>query len=412
VDIHGDSLLLRAVNLKNQLIDSLWVRKGVKPPVILGKWESESNDTAQSATLMVVGDTLSAEFSSSQDVDWFRFQLQANRLYYFTSMASLPVQLEPDLALYFDGDYQTNLLTSSVRKRNDAGDFRLTGFWAKKSGFYYAKITNPAAVTGSYKLRLVSGKTVQDCFQHETDNTLANAALRPGLISGDTLASAIFPVDDRDYYRITAKKSDHYEVGVIPIKGQGIRDLDTFIALVDSTGKVLAENDDRGQEGTITGELMNNTFSVLTGVFSSSGTLYLRVESYYHSSREPANDGNPGVGEYGVVYTVQTTTTAVEEQPALATPDRYTLYPNYPNPFNQSTALVFDLPEKASIRVEVVDLLGRMVSVVFDGVKPAGSHRLWWNGRNQQGGELASGVYFARLSTSGFSQSVKMVLVR
>ncbi len=411
VDVVGDSLRLRAVSINNQIIDDLRIRKGDPPPLEPDeKTERETNDAAASATIMAVGDTLSATFSSAADVDWFKFKLQATHLYYFTSFASTPTQLEPDLALYYEGDYETNLLNAPVRGRNNGGDFRLAGFLAQKTGFYYAKISNPLGVTGSYRLRLVGGRGVQSFFQHEPDNTLAQAGLRPHLASGDTLDSAIFPADDKDWYRLTGQAGQAFELGVIPLQDLAIRDVDTFVSLLDSNGTVLAVNDDRGLEVVSFGENMNNTFSVITGVFPYTGAYYLAVECYYTSTREGVNDANPGVGEYRVVFTSQQGASVNREE--LAVPAGYALHANYPNPFNQSTALSFDLPRQERVVVEVLDLLGRRVALICQAVKPAGRYRLQWNGADQMGRALPSGLYWARLSAGSFSQTIKMMLLR
>jgi hypothetical protein len=78
----------------------------------------------------------------------------------------------------------------------------------------------------------------------------------------------------------------------------------------------------------------------------------------------------------------------------IAVPARTTLLGAYPNPFNPRTNLRFRLREAQRVRIEVVDLRGRRVDVVFDGVLGRGEHAVPWDG---SGG--SSGVYFARLET-------------
>lgn len=83
------------------------------------------------------------------------------------------------------------------------------------------------------------------------------------------------------------------------------------------------------------------------------------------------------------------------------------LHPNYPNPFNARTCITFDLPATLLARVEVVDILGRTVAVLADGVLPPGAHTVWFDG-----GNLSSGLYLCRLQAGAFSQTQKMVLVK
>ncbi len=93
-------------------------------------------------------------------------------------------------------------------------------------------------------------------------------------------------------------------------------------------------------------------------------------------------------------------------------PTAFTLRPNVPNPFNPSTRLEYDVPARAAIRLEVVDLLGRTIAVLAEGEEEPGVHSVVWNA-----GAHASGIYIAALTArlpSGrllrFAQ--KMVLMR
>ena len=83
-----------------------------------------------------------------------------------------------------------------------------------------------------------------------------------------------------------------------------------------------------------------------------------------------------------------------------------------PNPFNPSTTLRFTLPEPAAVRVDVCDLRGHRVRRLHEGELPAGAVALVWNGRDDAGAELPSGVYVARVEAAGLVRSVKMVLAK
>jgi len=86
---------------------------------------------------------------------------------------------------------------------------------------------------------------------------------------------------------------------------------------------------------------------------------------------------------------------------------------NYPNPFNPETAIDFTVPVGVnSVRLEVFDVLGRRVALLWDGEMAPGANRLYWRGLDQEGRPAASGVYIYRLE-SGEQELVKrMVLVR
>lgn len=86
---------------------------------------------------------------------------------------------------------------------------------------------------------------------------------------------------------------------------------------------------------------------------------------------------------------------------------------NHPNPFNPVTELRFSLAATGRVQLEIYDILGRVLSRPYDGVRlPAGEHRLSWRAEDAQGTPLPSGIYFARLSAGGRVETRKLVLVR
>ncbi len=88
-------------------------------------------------------------------------------------------------------------------------------------------------------------------------------------------------------------------------------------------------------------------------------------------------------------------------------PAVYELHQNYPNPFNPSTKIAFSLPGASEVSLRVYNSLGQEVAVLHEGRLAAGQHSVEW-----QAGELASGVYFYRLSTEGTDLTRKMVLLK
>ncbi|HQU72719.1 MAG TPA: FG-GAP-like repeat-containing protein [Calditrichia bacterium] len=97
---------------------------------------------------------------------------------------------------------------------------------------------------------------------------------------------------------------------------------------------------------------------------------------------------------------------------------RFALAPNYPNPFNPSTSVRFQLPEASRVRLSIYSLLGEEVAVLAAGYRPAGRYRLTWDGRNREGAPVGSGIYFLRFSAvpeqggHSFQQTRKMMLVK
>jgi flagellar hook assembly protein FlgD len=93
-------------------------------------------------------------------------------------------------------------------------------------------------------------------------------------------------------------------------------------------------------------------------------------------------------------------------------PSTFTLDQNYPNPFNPKTTIAYNLKERSEVKIEVFNLAGQLVNVLVDQPQGAGTYRLEWDGHDQQGNEMASGLYFYRLSTNLERQTKKMLLVR
>ncbi len=89
------------------------------------------------------------------------------------------------------------------------------------------------------------------------------------------------------------------------------------------------------------------------------------------------------------------------------------LAPNYPNPFNPRTTVAYTLPSATSVTIEILDVRGRHVKTLVPGtIEAAGRHEIPWDGTDDHGLQVPSGVYFCRLATPGFSQTRRMVLVK
>ena len=85
---------------------------------------------------------------------------------------------------------------------------------------------------------------------------------------------------------------------------------------------------------------------------------------------------------------------------------------NFPNPFNPSTTIRYDLRAKGLVTIKVFDVSGRLVRTLVDGVREAGGHSVVWDGWNDSGREAESGIYFCKMETAGFSAVKKLVLLR
>jgi hypothetical protein len=111
-----------------------------------------------------------------------------------------------------------------------------------------------------------------------------------------------------------------------------------------------------------------------------------------------------------MVLELQQPLDAAEEDPLPVL--HSSLHQNYPNPFNPVTTIEFNMPRRDHVTVEVFDLLGRRVLTLINGVLPAGTHRVEWNGLDEEGRSVASGVYLYRLRATEWVETKKMLLLK
>ncbi|MFH1373092.1 MAG: T9SS type A sorting domain-containing protein, partial [bacterium] len=93
-------------------------------------------------------------------------------------------------------------------------------------------------------------------------------------------------------------------------------------------------------------------------------------------------------------------------------PDGYSLNQNYPNPFNPSTNISFTLPMAGQARIDIYNILGKLVATPFDGTARTGENNIVWDGRNQAGENVATGIYFYRLTADNYVETKKMTLMK
>ena len=92
-------------------------------------------------------------------------------------------------------------------------------------------------------------------------------------------------------------------------------------------------------------------------------------------------------------------------------PAAFSLEQNFPNPFNSSTVINFDVPQAADVAMEVYNLAGQKVAILVDGVRQAGSYQIQWDGKDDAGHELASGVYMYRVRSDGVELATRKLLM-
>lgn len=194
------------------------------------------------------------------------------------------------------------------------------------------------------------------------------------------------------YYQYFDTPNDHFVVEWrAKLDGQRSDSL-VFEAILQDNGDIIYQyrhvNDlpgGRGQQATIGME-----YDVLP-----SGISYL------------CDDDNPANRLYdGLAIKWYIPETSVDGE-TEGIPIRFYLYQNYPNPFNAKTVISYALPITSDLRIEIYDIMGRVVETLVDGTKPAGMHRIIWDS-----GDNASGVYFYKINAGDFSEIRKMSVLK
>ena len=143
-----------------------------------------------------------------------------------------------------------------------------------------------------------------------------------------------------------------------------------------------------------------------------TGTINYNPTSDYGLQIDANNDGTVD----STITPETEVVTAVQEPGNVnntkSVPDKYYLFPNYPNPFNASTVITYALPEPGRVKLSILDLLGREVISSLDGFKQAGSHSVIWDGKDGHGNQLPSGIYFYRMKAGDFVHMRKMILLK
>ncbi|MEK9135577.1 MAG: T9SS type A sorting domain-containing protein [Bacteroidota bacterium] len=134
---------------------------------------------------------------------------------------------------------------------------------------------------------------------------------------------------------------------------------------------------------------------IVRDVIDTVGLVYVEYEGMGWFMRGCIIDGV----QYGIITHVQS--------PSPLRPGEFSLFQNFPNPFNPTTCITYELPKAGMVRLSVFDVLGRHVATLLNGKQEAGQRSVIF-----QGSDLPSGTYFYRLETDGMTQTRKMSLTR
>ena len=160
--------------------------------------------------------------------------------------------------------------------------------------------------------------------------------------------------------------------------------------------------------GDVNGDFVPSISNFITLVAATDSTVVLDppADSLYYRISTIDTDGYAGGYSYPAFFS---TATGVDYGPARYV---FALHQNVPNPFNPSTRISYDLPARSPVTLRVYDVDGRLVRKMVDAVQGPGAFSADWNGQNDRGYPVASGVYFYRLDAGPRIETRKMVFLK
>jgi hypothetical protein len=139
-----------------------------------------------------------------------------------------------------------------------------------------------------------------------------------------------------------------------------------------------------------------------------------QTDAPYHELMFVYNDWNNGVPSVSdLVPALEGATVSLASRtPSAILPTEFDLSQNKPNTFNPSTQINFALPSAAKVNLTVFNVLGQQVKTLVDEYMTAGYQTVTWDGRDNSGASVASGVYFYRIAAGDFAETKKMLLLK
>ena len=289
-------------------------------------------------------------------------------------------------------------------------------------------------------LKNFSGSSGQDCAWIDFI-TLPNMAM-PGTIIGDVTADT--QINVQDVVRLVniilgqGNAAAEYELYCGDVNGDAVVDIGDLVLLVnlimgDQLGRVAGVS---GVTASVLGDelVLSGDTPIQALRMHYSGTLQPRLPEGYQVVSASAGastqtiayciDGSKALPRFSLgrigsdlnLYELQAAdrsgTVMDIETEGIGRPQRFRLYANYPNPFNPTTTISFDLPETDQVRVQIFDLQGRSVVTLLDQTQAAGHYQIPWQGLSAGGEPVSSGMYFCHLRAGSQTRILKMLLLK
>ena len=227
-------------------------------------------------------------------------------------------------------------------------------------------------------------------FKYDNNTKIINVSVVTVNSTGNSLAAMNVSTEDLEQ---DADEVESYEGCLVTVSGVTVSAVNAYDwSIVDDSGVECLIDDDMANmaaDNYMSDLAEGTTLASVTGIFNFSyGTYKIQIRDLADLGQLDIDDDFAGVAR------------------------EFALYPNYPNPFNPETRIRFQLAENSNVRLMIYDVLGRKVRTLVSDRMDAGHHVLNWDGLNDAGTAVASGMYVYRIKAGDFIAHRKMLLVR
>ena len=157
-------------------------------------------------------------------------------------------------------------------------------------------------------------------------------------------------------------------------------------------------------------DLENGDYRIMVSRPSFETRYYPNAVSVDSAEPVSVNSEAPsGTMNVNVILSAEITTSAPTD---AAAPKDFGLEQNYPNPFNPSTVIQYRLPEKAMVTLQIFSVQGRLITTLVNAMQNGGVHQAVWNGLDQNGAPVPSGIYFYQIQANDFTEIKSLTLLK
>lgn len=359
------------------------VNVGTNPDQSTPTDPNEPNDNFSQATQLTSGTAKSGYIGTTTDLDYFKISANSGQTI-TVNLTNLPA----DFDLYLFNPSQTQV----AKSENSGTTSETINHTATVSGTFYILVkgyNGAMSTTIAYSVKATIGTSVLNVTETTAANdaisSAQNVASIPARITGYFTSTS----DNWDYYKFPIAANQAISVSMTVPSGV---DYDLF--LKNSSGTNL--------KSSTQGAGVTESFTYTNG--STATTLYIAVQRYSGTSSTAyvininvtsgINAGNGG----GDLQSAVPATTALKE--------------NYPNPFNPTTTIEYDIAKAGKVSLKIYNLLGQEVRTLVNDYKAEGTYKVQWDGKNNAGVSVSTGMYIYRLQVGDFVATRKMQLIK